>query len=126
MVPPVAGAGRQDGDLEAAISTAMVQMLRRYTGRGPVRARTTIGHDVVICVMSATLTKGEQSLVDNGRGALVLRTREAYQDMMKANAVASIEALTGRVVRAFMSCNHLDPDVAAEVFVLQPSAASGA
>jgi hypothetical protein len=45
---------------------------------------------------------------------------------MKANAIASVEELTGRSVTAFMSCNHLDPDVAAEVFVLRPRAASSA
>jgi uncharacterized protein YbcI len=61
--------------LAAAISTAMVKMLHRYTGRGPVRARTTIGEDVAVCVMSDALTKSEQSLVDNAHGALVLRTR---------------------------------------------------
>jgi hypothetical protein len=42
-----------------------------------VRARTTIGEDLVVCVMSAPLTKGEQSIVDNAHGALVLRAREA-------------------------------------------------
>jgi hypothetical protein len=33
---------------------------------------------------------------------------------MKANAIASVAGLTGRTVTAFMSGNHLDPDVAAE------------
>jgi hypothetical protein len=32
-----------DGALTAAISTAMVSLLHSYTGRGPTRARTTIG-----------------------------------------------------------------------------------
>jgi uncharacterized protein YbcI len=114
------GPGRQDGALEAAISTAMVQLLHRETGRGPTRARTTIGEDLVVCVMSATLTKGEQRLADSDHGALVLRVRQAHQDNMKVNAIAMVEGLTGRTVTAFMSCNHLDPDLAAEVFVLQP------
>jgi uncharacterized protein YbcI len=126
MVPQDEGPRPQDGALEAAISTAMVQMLNRYTGRGPVQARTTLGEDVVVCVMSATLTKGERSLVDHDHGALVLRAREAYQDIMKTKAIASVEHLTGRSVTAFMSCNHLDPDVAAEVFILRPRAASRA
>jgi hypothetical protein len=40
MVPQVEGSGAQDGALEAAISTAMVQMLHRRTGRGPLTGRT--------------------------------------------------------------------------------------
>ena len=39
---------------------------------------------------------------------------------MKTKAIASAEELTGRSVTAFMSCNHLNPDAAAEVFVLRP------
>jgi hypothetical protein len=33
----------------------------------------------------------------------------------------AVEALTGRKVVAFMSANHINPDVAAEVFVLDES-----
>ena len=111
MVPHDEGPGLQDGALEAAISTAMVQMLHRYTGRGPMRARTSIGEDVAVCVTTPTLTKGDQSLVDDDHGALVLRTREAYQDIMEAKAIASIEGLTGRTVTAFISSK---PRVTAE------------
>ena len=35
---------------------------------------------------------------------------------------AEIEALTGRKVVGFMSDNHVDPDLAVEVFVLEPPA----
>ena len=39
---------------------------------------------------------------------------------MREDAIAKIEELTGRKVAAFMSANHIDPDLAAEVFVLEP------
>jgi uncharacterized protein YbcI len=45
----------------------MVSLLRRYTGRGPTSARSTIGENLIVCVMGATLTKGEQSLVRDGK-----------------------------------------------------------
>ena len=32
-----------DGPMTAAISNSMVKLLHHYTGRGPTRARTTIG-----------------------------------------------------------------------------------
>jgi hypothetical protein len=37
------------------------------------------------------------------------------------DAIASVEELTGRTVTAFMSANHIDPDLAAELFVLEPA-----
>jgi uncharacterized protein YbcI len=39
---------------------------------------------------------------------------------MREEAIAKIEELTGRKVMAFMSANHIDPDLAAELFVLEP------
>jgi hypothetical protein len=53
----------------AAIPNAMVGSPHRYTGRGPTKARTTIDHDITGCVMGATLTTGEESLVQDGKAA---------------------------------------------------------
>jgi uncharacterized protein YbcI len=108
------------GAMTAAISNSMVGLLHRYTGRGPTRARTTLGENIIVCVMGATLTKGEQSLVRGGKAEVVLSGRRAFQDTMKGDAIASVEELSGRRVVAFMSNNHIDPDLAVEVFILEP------
>jgi uncharacterized protein YbcI len=113
------------GVLTAAISNAMVSLLHRYTGRGPTRARTTIDNDIVVCVLGATLTKGEQSLVQDGKAEVVLHSRRAFQDTMQADAITAVEELSGRTVLAFMSNNHIDPDLAVEVFILEPIASDG-
>jgi hypothetical protein len=39
---------------------------------------------------------------------------------VRADAVAVVEGVTGRSVTAFMSDNHIDPDIAVETFVLEP------
>jgi uncharacterized protein YbcI len=39
---------------------------------------------------------------------------------MQADVTRDIERLTGRKVVGFMSDNHIDPDLAVEVFVLEP------
>jgi hypothetical protein len=39
---------------------------------------------------------------------------------MRADLVAAVERLSRRRVLAFMSSNHTDPDMAAEIFVLAP------
>jgi uncharacterized protein YbcI len=41
---------------------------------------------------------------------------------MQADVSREIEELTGRKVIGFMSDNHIDPDLAVEVFVLEPLA----
>jgi uncharacterized protein YbcI len=107
--------------MTAAISNSMVALLHRYTGRGPTRARTTIGTDIIVCVMGATLTKGEQSLVKDDKAEVVLHSRRAFQDTMQADAIAAVQELCGRRVVAFMSNNHIDPDLAVEVFILEPT-----
>jgi hypothetical protein len=40
---------------------------------------------------------------------------------MRPELIAIVERLTGRKVAAFMSANHVDPEVAVETFVLELS-----
>jgi uncharacterized protein YbcI len=109
-----------DGALNAAISQTVVRLMADAAGRGPTKARTTIDRDLIVVVLQNTLTSGERYLVDSDRAEHVLETRRAYQDAMSSDCIASIEDLTGRTVLAFMSANHIDPDLAAEVFILKP------
>src|SRR3954469_17880876 len=110
----------EGGALSAAISQAVVRLLAEAAGRGPTKARTTIDRDLIVVVLQNTLTSGERYLADSDRTEQVLDMRRAYQDAMRTDCIASIEDLTGRTVLAFMSANHIDPDLAAEVFILKP------
>lgn len=107
--------------LPAAISNAMVRLLREYTGRGPTRARTTIRDNVVVVILEQTLTKGERSLVEKGRGEKVIEIRHEFQEAMREESSLKIAELTGCSVTAMLSANHLDPDLAAEVYILDQS-----
>ena len=109
----------EGGSLSAAISTAIVGVVREYTGRGPTKARTTIRDDTVLVMLEDTLTKGERTLVESGCEDKVLDLRFAFQAAMRSEASAMVAQLTGRRVVAMMSANHIDPDLAAEVFVLE-------
>src|SRR3954447_12264678 len=111
---------RSDGQLAAAISNTVVQALARTTGRGPTKAKTTIGDNGVFVVLQDSLTVGEQTLADAGEGAAVLDLRRRWQSVMEKDVSREIEELTGRKVIGFMSDNHIDPDLAVEVFVLEP------
>jgi uncharacterized protein YbcI len=105
--------------LAVAISNAVVGVLRDYTGRGPTQARTYIADDLVTCVMRDTLTKGERTLVEHGRREHVLDTRKEWQDTMEDELTTAVEALTERKVLAYLSQNHIDPDLGVETFVLE-------
>jgi uncharacterized protein YbcI len=111
----------ESGSPNAQISRAAVQLLRDYTGRGPTRARTTINTDSVMIVLGDTLTKGERKLAENGKAERVLAVRHDFQLVMREELVALVERTLDRKVIAFMSDNHLDPDVAVEVFILEPT-----
>jgi uncharacterized protein YbcI len=104
----------------AVISTAMVQLMHEYTGRGPTQAKTTITDDLVTVVLADTLTKGELALVDAGRSERVLGLRHDYQLLMRDGLIEIVERELERKVIAFTSQNHIDPDLAIETFVLEP------
>ena len=106
------------GSLPTAISTAIVKLMAEYTGRGPTKARTTIRDNVVVVMLEQTLTKGEQSLARKGRGEKVLEIRHEFQESMREESCAKIAQLTGCQVTAMLSANHLDPDLGAEIYVL--------
>jgi len=108
------------GPLSASISNALVHLHREYLGRGPTKARTSIRDDTVVVVMSDMLTKAEHSLVADGKSEEVLQTRHSLQRTMRSDMVSAVENLTGRAVVAFMSTNHIDPDLACEILILEP------
>jgi uncharacterized protein YbcI len=110
---------RSDGQLAAAISNTVVRALARTTGRGPTQAKTTMGDNGIFVVLQDSLTVGEQTLSDAGEGRAVLDLRRRWQSVMEVDISREIEELTGRKVIGFMSDNHIDPDLAVEVFVLE-------
>ncbi len=116
---------RPSGTLSAAISNAVVGLLHDYTGRGPTRARTTIGADTIVVTLRDSLTKAERTLAERGQSTEVLAMRRAFQDTMRDDLVAAVESLTGRTVEAFLSDNLHDPDVAVEIFLMNPRDSNG-
>jgi uncharacterized protein YbcI len=103
------------------ISTSAVQVLHDYTGRGPTKAKTIINDNLVTIVLADTLARGERKLVEQGHSDRVLQLRHDYQNIMRADLVEIVERNLERKVIAFMSQNHIDPDLAVELFVLEPT-----
>ena len=115
---------RQSSGPSAMISTSAVQLLHEYTGRGPTKAKTVIKDDLVTILLADTLTKGERKLVDKGLSDRVLQLRHDYQLVMREELIGIVERQLDRKVIAFMSQNHVDPDLAVEVFLLEGGVAA--
>ena len=110
--------GLRGGQLSAAISNSVVRVVAEYTGRGPTKARTVMGGDSVFVILQDTMTRGERTLVGNGEEDAVLDLRRRWQRAMREDLSNEVERLTGRSVIGFMSDNHIDPDLGAEIFIL--------
>jgi uncharacterized protein YbcI len=96
-------AQREGNPNGAMISTAAVQLVREYSGRGPTKAKTTISGDLVTLLLADTLTKGERKLVEGGHADRVPGLRHDFQLVMRDELVAVVERQLERKVIAFMS-----------------------
>jgi len=108
------------GQSAQAISNAVVRLMREYTGRGPTQAQTTINDHHVVVILRDTLLKAERRLVDDGEGDAVTTMRRRFQRTMEQDLIATVTEHTGRDVEAFLSDNHIEPDIAVEIFLLKP------
>ena len=96
-------------------------LLKEYYGHGPTRAKSYYEDDLVVCVLRGGFSRVEQTLLDGGRGAAVIRQRMEFQEVMRERFAEVIEAATGRRVIGFMSGNQQHPDLMCEVFILAPT-----
>ena len=108
------------GRQAAAVSNAITRMHREHYGRGATTTRTIIQRNYVVCFLEDIYTPVERTLIEAGRTEAVRDTRNIFQDAMSVRFTEAVEAATGRTVIAFMSQVCFDPDMAAEVFVLEP------
>jgi uncharacterized protein YbcI len=68
--------------------------------------------------MEDSLTDGERRLAEDGGGEAVMGMRLRYEKMMRPELVDAVEELTASRVEAFLSSNHISPDLAVDLFVL--------
>lgn len=106
------------GELLAAISTMIVSILREHYGRGPMKAKTYVLDDLVVCVLRNGFIAIEETMMQQGRGKEVIEMRHEFQRMMGERYKQEIERLTGRNVVAFLSQAHIQPDITLEVFFM--------
>jgi len=106
------------GELNAAITSALVGIHNEHLGRGPKTASTFHYGNVVVTLMYEVMTPAEKTLARSNRADAVIQMRHLFQETMEGDFTAAVERLTGQSVVAFISGNHVNPDVAAETFIL--------
>lgn len=109
------------GELNAAVTREVIRVQSENHGRGPKKAFSFHNGNVLTTVLEDLLTPAELRLAGNGESDAVLQMRRLYQKSMAPELKRSIEEITGCKVTALMSDNHLEPDMAVEVFILDKS-----
>jgi uncharacterized protein YbcI len=106
------------GKLLAEITNRIVSLMREHYGRGPIKAKTYVLDNLIVCVLSDGFTAIERTMMEGGESERVLDMRRDFQRLMKVRYSEMIEQLTGREVLAFLSQAHVEPDLTIEMFLM--------
>lgn len=112
-----------NGRQASAIGTAITRLHREHYGRGATTTRTVFNRNYVVAFLDDIYTPVERTLIEAGSAETVKETRQVFQMAMRQAFSEAVEEITGRKVIAFMSQVHFEPDMAAEIFVLEPTSA---
>jgi uncharacterized protein YbcI len=103
------------------LTNAMVRLYKELFGRGPTKARTDYaGPDTLVATIENSLTPAERTMVDLNEEQRVREIRMFFQHANERDFIETVESITGRKVRAFVSGMDTTHDVASEVFYLEP------
>jgi uncharacterized protein YbcI len=117
--------GTPHHDVTSAISNGMVRLYKDLFGRGPGSARTYFaGPDMVICSLEKSFTPAERSMAEIGEHQRLRETRLFFQHARETDFRQTVEQLTGRRVRGFLSGTDTHQDLSCEVFYLEPTGSS--
>lgn len=117
--PPAPAPDRlRGGELNAAVTSALVGIHTRYVGRGPERAQTFHHGNVVVTLMHGVMTRAEHELTARRRGDAVAAMRTLTQGLMGDDFRGVVEQLTGRGVVSYVSGHSSEDDLASGIFIL--------
>jgi uncharacterized protein YbcI len=117
--------GRPEAGFLADVTRELVRLHSEYYGKGPTKARSYSVNDTVISILEGGFTTVEETLIAEGQSNAVHDMRRSFQAAMEERFRDVVENATGRHVIAYMSQTHTDPDLAVELFVLEPAGPDG-
>jgi uncharacterized protein YbcI len=99
----------------------MVKIYKEQFGRGPTKTRTHYaGPDILITTLEDSLTPAERRMVEMGEHQRLRDTRMFFQYATVVQFTETVEKITGRTVRGFVSGIDTEQDISSEVFYLEP------
>jgi uncharacterized protein YbcI len=105
-----------------SVTAAMIALHERYHHRKPRTARTQLlGEDLLVCVLGGVYTDVEKTMIELQKSTIVQETRSAFQSALQERFIGEVERITGRHVLAFISNQHVGPDMEVEIFMLEPA-----
>ena len=112
--------------MRAALSNALVALMKEYYGKGPTAAKSFINDEYVFTVLEGGLTRNEETLIEAGQEATVREYRLAFQQVVRDEFMGAVGRITGRQVLDYHSQIVFDPPRSFELFVLDgPPQVSG-
>lgn len=112
------------GAMRAALANSLVAVMKRYFGRGPTAAKAWILDDYVFVALEDGLTRSEETLLADGKDALIREYRMSFQDTIRDEMMETVEQIVGRRVLTYHSQVVFEPPRTFEVFVLEPEVSS--
>ncbi len=109
--------GRDGQSLLMRISNEIVQIQKKYLGKGPTKARSYFFDDMLLVVMRGGLTTAEKTMLEFDQADTVRQFRQTFQNEMTDRITGVVEEITGRTVINYQSQVMFDPDVVIEIFV---------
>jgi len=99
----------------------MVRLYKELFGRGPTKARTDYANpNTLLVTIENSLTPAERNMLELDEHQRVREIRMFFQHASDREFTDTVEQITGRKVRAFVSGIDTARDVSSEVFYLEP------
>jgi uncharacterized protein YbcI len=112
-------------EVSLEISNGMVRLYKQVFGRGPTRARTYFaGPDMIVCSLEKSFTPAERTMVDMGEHQRLRETRLFFQHAREDDFRETVQRITGRRVRGFLSGTDTQEDLSCEVFYLESNSSA--
>lgn len=102
------------------VSRGLVRLYKRFYGKGPVKSKSYLIDDTLVCLLQGGLTVIEQTLIESGRADVVDELRRTLHSAADQRFNELVESKTGRTVRARLSQTRVDADLTVDLFVLEP------
>src|SRR4051812_38622616 len=104
------------GEIRAALSNALVALMKENYGKGPTAAKSYLNDEYVFTVLEGGLTRNEETLIEAGQQSVGRDSRLTFQQAIRRQATEAVERIPGRRVLDYPSQIVFAPPRSFEVF----------